>query len=161
MKVHEWIDRHPGMPATVPSGAGLAEAVERLLAEPGQRDIHVVDPRGRVLGHLSHKRLAQLLLFEHRDTHTRRQLMERIGTTASVDELMEGQFPYCRPDEDLDDVLHRQISNQTEALPVLGEDDMLLGAIVLTEVMREAHRRHGPAMPHPEKSKPQMDANER
>ena len=99
-----------------------------------------MDHQGRVLGHLSHQRLAHLLLFEHRATQTRCQLMENIGARGRVEELMEGQFPYCRPDEDLDNVLHRQISNQTEALPVLGEDDVLLGTIVLTEVMHQAHR---------------------
>jgi CBS domain-containing protein len=140
MRVTEWISRHPGLPATVQTGADFEAAAERLLAEPGLRDIYVVDQSNRVLGHLSHRRIAHLLLFEHRSVHTRRQLMEQVGRRGRVDELMESQFPYCRPGEDLDDVLHRQISNQTEALPVLGESNVLLGAVVLTEVMRQAHR---------------------
>jgi predicted transcriptional regulator len=139
MKVSEWIDAHPGLPATVDAGADLEAAVERLFAEPGLRDIYVVDEWNRVLGHLSHQRIAHLLLVDHRAVHTRRQLMERVGERGSVDELMESQFPYCRPGEDLDDVLHRQLSNQTEALPVLGEGNVMLGAVVLTEVMRHFH----------------------
>lgn len=140
MKVLEWIEAHPDLPATVNAGADFETAVERLFAEPGLRDIYVVDERNRVLGHLSHRRIAHLLLVDHRAVHTRRQLMERVGGRGSVDELMENQFPYCRPGEDLDDVLHRQLCNQTEALPVLGEGNVLLGAVVLTEVMRHFHR---------------------
>lgn len=135
MKVAEWIAGHPGLPVTVAPEATLDELVERLVETPGVRDLYVVEG-GRVIGHLSHRRLAHLLLAEHRPVHTRRQLMERVvGGTAR--ELMNVHFPHVPPEEALVNVLHRALELDVEDLAVVDADHRLLGRVNLSAVLRD------------------------
>lgn len=139
MNVAEWIEAHPGSAITVPPDLGLDELLDRLLREPCLRDLYVVDGNGRVLGHISHQRLAHLVLARHRSVHTRRQIMERVAG-GSARELMRSDFPSSRPDEELDSVLHRQLEHDVEDMPVLAPDGTLLGAVNLSEVLRAVLR---------------------
>jgi CBS domain-containing protein len=114
----------------------LGAIIDRLLEQDVPRDVYVVSAEGRVLGHLSHRRLARLLLAEHRPVHTRRQIMERVcGGTA--EELMEPHFVYAHPDEELEDVLHRLLEHEIEDMAVIDDLGLLVGAINLTEVLRD------------------------
>ena len=79
MKVSEWIAANPGAAPTVASDASLAAIIEELLRRPGARDVYVVSDEGRVIGHLSHKRLIRTVLAEHHPWPTRRQLMEKVA----------------------------------------------------------------------------------
>jgi len=135
MTVYEWLEKHPNQPLTVALGTEAAEALATMLAEPCARDVYVIDEDNKIVGHLSHIRLAQSVLIEHRPVHTRRQLIERI-VGGRVDELMDPETYLARPDEHLDEVLSRQLSKQLEDLPVIDYDGRLLGAINLSEVLR-------------------------
>lgn len=139
MKVKDWIQAHPGTALSVTPDASLDEVLDRLLAEPCLRDVWIVDDAGRVVGHLSHQRLAQLALGAHRRHRTRRQLMEQVAGGAAR-ELMTEHFPHASPEEELDDVLHRQIEHGVEDMPVLDSAGVLLGAVNLTAVLRETRR---------------------
>ena len=139
MKVSEWLADHADTIVTVPEATPIETVIERLLREPCLRDVYVTGPDGRLLGHISHKRLAEHLLSEHRTSHTRRQLMERVaGGTAA--EFMNSSVVAAGPDEALDDVLNRQLEMELEDLPVLGDAGQVLGAINLTRVLREFMR---------------------
>lgn len=120
MKVSEWIVRFPGHIVTIHPESSLEQAVDQLLAKPCVQDIYVVSNEDMVLGHLSHKRLTCLLLAEHRPIHTRRQIMERV-VFGSAEELMEGEFVFARPDEELDDVLCRFVDHDLQDMVVLDE----------------------------------------
>lgn len=136
MKVAEWINNHPDHVITVAPDCSLEEAMHQMLAEPCLRDIYVVSEDGRLIGHLSHKKLAQTLLAEHRPVHTRRQIIERVaGGTAR--ELMDSEFVHARPDEELDDVLHSQLEHDIEDLPVIDEEGVLLGVVNMSTVLKE------------------------
>lgn len=139
MKVAEWMEAHPSGLVTLAPECTLDEALTRMLAGPCLRDLYVVDARGVLLGHLSHRQLAALVLARHRPVHTLRELMNRVAT-GRVRELMQRGFPVARPDEELDDVLHRQLEHDVEDMPVVGADGKLLGAVNLSEVLRAALR---------------------
>jgi len=135
MKVREWIRHYPGRAVTVPADWMLEQIIDRLVQEAGLRDVYVIATDGQILGHISHRRLAQLLLAEHRPVHSRRQIMERVaGGTAR--EFMEPHFVHAHPDEELENVLHRQLERDIEDMPVIDEFGVLLGAVNLTEVLR-------------------------
>jgi len=136
MKISEWISRHPGRAITVPTDCSLNEIMDRMLAEECLRDIYVVDDNGQLVGHLSHKMLVNLILAEHQPMHTRRQLMMRIAG-GSASELMDTEFTFARPDEELDNVLHWQLEHDVGVMPVIDEDGILVGAINLRVVLRE------------------------
>jgi len=136
MKISEWIDRHPGQTITVPPDCSLHDAMDRMLAAECMRDIYVVADDGHLIGHLSHKKLASLILAEHQPVHTRRQLMIRIAG-GSAQELMDTEFTFARPDEELDNVLHWQLEHDVENMPVINEDGILVGVINLRVVLRE------------------------
>jgi len=88
MKISEWISHHPGRAITVPPDCSLHDTMHRMLAEECMRDIYVVSGGGKLIGHLSHRKLANLILAEHQPMHTRRQLMIRIAG-GSAQELMD------------------------------------------------------------------------
>lgn len=140
MKVSEWICRYPGQIVTICPESSLEEAVDQLLSEPCVQDIYVVSAENLVLGHLSHKRLACLLLAEHRPIHTRRQIMERV-VYGVAGELMEAEFAFARPDEELDDVLCRFVEHDLQDMVVIDEQRVLVGGINLNTVLREIRKR--------------------
>lgn len=138
MKVSEWIRHHRGAVITVSPELSLQELLERLLHEPCLRDLYVVEDGDKLIGHVSHKRIAHLILAPHRPVHTRREIMERVAG-GSARELMQTEFPSAHPDEDLDSVLHRQLEHDVEDMPVVGDDGTLLGAVNLSAVLRAVH----------------------
>lgn len=140
MKVKEWIETHPDAALTVGPDAPADAVLDALLAHPDRHDVYVVDASGRPLGRLSRRRLLHLAIAEPRPAHTRRQLMEQVAGGAAR-ELSDTHFPTATPDEDLDDVLHRQVEQEVEDLPVLDPDGVLLGVVNLAAVLREMRRR--------------------
>ena len=136
MKISEWISRHPGRAITVPTDCSLNEIMDRLLSEECMRDIYVMADNGQLVGHLSRKKLANLILAEHQPVHTRRQLMMRIAG-GSAQELMDTEFTFARPEEELDNVLHWQLEHDVEDMPVINVDGILVGVINLRVVLRE------------------------
>ena len=135
MKVSQWLDKHADRIVTVPPTAALPEVMSRLLEEPCLRDIYVADKDGQLIGHISHRRLAEHVLAEARPTHTRRQLMERVAVGTAAD-FMNSVLATASPDEALDEVLDRQLEMELEDMPVLDDDGHVLGAINLTHVLR-------------------------
>lgn len=136
MNVLDWINKHPRSIVTVSVEATIQAAAERMLQEPCVRDVFVINDEGKVVGHLSHIRLAKNILIEHRPVHTRRQLMERVAG-GNVSELMDPELYFAHADEQLDEVLSRQLSKQLEDMPVIDQDGKLIGAINISDVLRE------------------------
>ncbi len=135
MRVADWLERYPEKGVAVAPDAELDAAARAMLAEPGCRDVYVVDDHGRVVGHVSFRRLAGLLLAEHRPVHTRRQLLER-AIPGSVSDFMEKRFVHARPGEFLDEAIHRHMEFRVEDMPVLDADHRLLGVVKIAEVLR-------------------------
>lgn len=139
MKVSEWISRFPGHIVRINPESSLEQAVDQMLSGAGVQDIYVVSDKDLVLGHLSHGRLVSLLLAEHRPMHPRRQIMERV-VVGSADQLMESEFVFARPDEDLGDVLHLFVEYGLQDMVVLDEQWLLVGGINLNTVLREMRK---------------------
>ena len=55
----------------------------------------------------------------------------------SARELMDTEFTFARPEEELDNVLHWQLEHDVEDMPVINGDGKLLGVINLRVVLRE------------------------
>jgi CBS-domain-containing membrane protein len=139
MNVSDWLAKHEHVIVTVTKDTSLRDVISRLLEEPCLRDVYVTAEDGHLVGHISHKRLAEYLLAEHRPSHTRRQLMERVaGGTAG--DFMNSFLVSALPDEQLDDVLNRQLEMELEDMPVIDVDGRVLGAVNLTHVLREYMR---------------------
>ncbi len=136
MKVAEWLGRFPGSILVLAPESTLEQAVERMLSEAGVHDIYVVSSGNVVLGHLSPWKLTALFLTEHHAGHTRRQIMDRIAV-GTAEELMDAEFVFARPDEELDNVVCRFIEFDVQDIPVLDEQGGLAGAINLNAVLRE------------------------
>lgn len=139
MKVAEWIQRHPGLAGTVTTGTPQGQLVDRMLTEPGLRDIYVLADDGVVLGHISHNKLATLVLAEHCPSHTRRQIIRRV-TRGVAEDLMDATFAYARPEDELDEILYRLVEHDLEDLPVIDRQGLLLGTINLSSIIRELRR---------------------
>jgi CBS domain-containing protein len=135
LKVSEWIHRNPGNTITVPPDWDLDKIIDRMLAEQCIRDIYVVSEDGRVIGHLSHKKLVHLLLPEYQPVHTRRQIMERIAG-GIAEEIMDSHFVFAQPDEELDNVIYRQLESDIEDMPVIDKEGKLLGTVNMTAALK-------------------------
>jgi len=68
--------------------------------------------------------------------------MERIAR-GPVRELMDSHVAAARPDEDLDDVLHRAIEQGLEDLPVVDAGKHLLGVVNLSDILRALRTSDG------------------
>jgi CBS-domain-containing membrane protein len=139
MKVSDWLALHSDVIVTVPADCPVDAVIARLLQETCLRDVYVVAGDGRLLGHITHKRLAEHLLAEHRPAHSRRQLMERVAGGTARD-FMNSSFVVAAPGEELEDVLNRQLEMEIEDMPVLDQSGRVLGAVNLTSVLREFMR---------------------
>jgi Mg/Co/Ni transporter MgtE len=136
MKVTEWINQHPGQVRTIAASSTLDEAIDVLLSEQCcLRDIYVVSEQGSVIGHLSYKKVIHMFLAEHKPVHTRRQIMERVAR-GGVSEWMDTHFAYARQDEELDNVINRQLEQDMEDMPVIDEQGKLLGVINMRKVLQ-------------------------
>lgn len=136
LSVADWLHRHPEQVVRVSTDTSLPDVV-RILLEHGSRDAYVVDGN-RVLGHLGLNRVVRHLFAQDRPEHSPRQLFARIAMAATASELMDPHFAYCREDERIAQVLHRQLQSDVSDLVVLASDDTPLGVIKLTEVVRES-----------------------
>lgn len=133
-RIGDWIERHPGMPVMVVAGATLDALIDRVVTQHC-RDIYIADDDGRIAGHISHARLARILLAEHRPMHSRRQLVERVAGGSAAD-LMDTHFVQAHPEESLDVAIYRQLDHDIEDMPVIDDDGVVRGTINLTEVLR-------------------------
>lgn len=136
MTIADWMGEHRGTAATVDGASRLAGVVERMLREPGVRDVYVVAD-DRLIGRISHRRLTHLVLAEHRRGHTRRQLIERVSARSARD-IMDPHVVSARLDEELDNVLDRMLEHDIEDLPVLDGDGRLAGVVNLSAVLQVA-----------------------
>lgn len=134
MKAGAWILRYPGHEVAVPRTASLEETADAVLSAPEARDVFVVGAAGKLLGCLPHRRLAALLLAEHRPRSARRHIAER-AVRGTVGELMERVHPVHQDDE-LADVLHRVLEHGLEDMPVVDDAGTLVGSIRLTDILR-------------------------
>lgn len=137
MKASKWLEAHSAQAITVGADASLPEAAALFLEHPEVRDIYVVDEDGRVCGHLGFRRLAGLLLAHLRPTHSRRQLVERV-TAGSVREHMDEHVLCMRPDERISEVFHQHMERRIEDIPVVDDDQRLLGVIRVPDLLRKA-----------------------
>ncbi len=139
MKVSDWLFDQPDGIVVAGEDLSINEVADLFLAHPKLRDLYVVSAQGDILGHIRHRRLAQLLLSEHMPFQTSHQIMERVfGGTAS--ELMERDYVTAHPEEELDNILHRMLEYRVDDMPVVDDANKIIGTINLTDVMRAARK---------------------
>lgn len=135
MKIADWLERYNITWVTVERDASLEEAARAMLGEPECRDLYVTDAEKRVVGHLRFRQLAEVLL--HRSTYSRRQLIERVAP-GPVSEYMDQYFISAQVDEQVQDVLYKNMERWVEDIPVLDGDNRLVGIIRLIDLVRAA-----------------------
>ena len=136
MKVSDWLKRHPMPAGVVQEDWELKQIMQKLLGNSRLNDLYVINTQQQVVGHLSYQKLAKLVLAEHCSSHTRSQILERVvpGTAA---ELMEVHFAKASPDENLTEIIVRQLDHWVEDLPVINQQGELQGVINLSDVLLE------------------------
>ncbi len=142
MKVSHWLSTHPTHEGVVGEDWSLEQIMQKLLGNSRLNDLYVIDANKVVIGHLSYKKLAKLVLAEHCRCHTRSQLLERVVSGNAV-ELMEIHFASAKPDEDLYEILFRQLDHWVEDLPIINQQGRLIGVINLSDVLLEVMKKAG------------------
>jgi len=135
MTVGQWLAAHHRIPVTVAPETSLGRVAELLLDTDGSRDAYVTEDDGLVTGHLSFGRVVNHLLLAHKPIHTRRQMFERV-TGATAGELMDPHFVSATVEDELNDVLHRQLDRLIDDLVILDKQGRLLGSVNLRQVVR-------------------------
>jgi len=134
MLVSEWLKLHPIHAGIVREDWDLDLLMQALLGNSRLHDLYVLDAEDKVVGHLSYKKLAKLVLADHCGAHTRSELLERIAP-GSAGELMDVHFASAAAGEQLSQILYRQLDHWVEDLPVLDEQGKLQGVINLSDVL--------------------------
>ncbi len=136
MKVSDWLLKYPTHAGVVRQHWNIQQIMQKLMSNSRLHDLYVIDTHNHVVGHLSYKKLAKLVLAEHCCTHTRSQLLERV-VLGTAEELMETHFASASPDENLDEILYRQLDHWVEDLPIINQQGELVGVINLSNVLLE------------------------
>lgn len=139
MKVDDWIKKTGYETVVLKLDETVDEAVDKMLDSSGARDLFVVDENEKLVGHISHKRLAHYVLAEHRSEQSRRDILHRVASVHASD-LMDSHIVFARMHEELDNVLHRMLDNDIEDLPVIDEDGKLCGLVNLTAILRAVRK---------------------
>ena len=140
MKVSDWLSKHPTHAGIVREDWTLEQIMQILLNNSRLNDLYVLDADERLVGHLSYKKLAKLVLAEHCTAHTRSQILERVAAGTAA-ELMEVHFASATADEELDEIIFRQLDHWVEDLPVIDQAGKLIGVINLSDVLLEVMKR--------------------
>lgn len=136
MTVEQWIADHSEKPVTLMADASLTDVANALLTA-NSRDAYIIDDKQRIKGHLAFNKVINHLFTHVRPIHTHRQLFARV-TEPTAAELMDPHFAYCRLDEALCDVIHRQLGRDVDDLVVVAQDNSLLGVVKLRELLIES-----------------------
>jgi CBS-domain-containing membrane protein len=143
MKASEWLEMYPVKAMTVSGESSLQDAARLLLDGPEGRDLFVLDAEGAVCGHLCFWHVATLLLAELRPTSSLREMIESI-TLGNVADHMSDRVMCAAADEEIDDILYQHdffqqhIERRAEEIPVVDEQQRLLGVIRLADLLRDA-----------------------
>lgn len=143
MKASEWLEMYPVKAMTVSGESSLQDAARLLLNGPEGRDLFVLDAESAVCGHLCFWHVATLLLAELRPTSSLREMIESI-TLGNVADHMSDSVMCAAADEEIDDVLYQHdffqqhIERRAEEIPVVDDQQRLLGVIRLSDLLREA-----------------------
>lgn len=135
LTVKQWLKYHPVKLVAVAPATGLLDIVKVML-QLNARDAYVVE-NNQVLGHLSFTKLVNHIFSEERPVRSHRQLFAHVAVASAV-ELMDPHFAYCREQEIINQILHRQLQSDVSDLVVLGSDDAPVGVIKLTDVVQES-----------------------
>ncbi|NOQ15553.1 MAG: CBS domain-containing protein [Methyloprofundus sp.] len=136
MKVADWLKQHPMHAGVVQESWELEQIMAKLLGNSRLNDLYVLNDLHKVVGHLSYKKLAKLVLAEHCPTHTRSQILERV-VPGTASELMESHFASASPDENVNEVVYRQLDHWVEDLPVINGQGELVGVMNLSDILLE------------------------
>lgn len=134
MNVGEWVAREPGRELAVDPEADLESMLEAYLDNECIRDVFVVDADRRVLGWISGRRLARLVLGDYSHRQSPRELRERLGDTRAK-RVMDPHFVSASPGESIEHVVARLVDGPQDDLPVLDEDGRLVGVIHLRALL--------------------------
>lgn len=137
-------------PIIVTKGMGLREVVERVLEDPRTRSAYVVDQRHRVVGMIALREMLEAiensLSLSGKVRAVPRARSRRKALPFSVEAHMFKPVTVTADDR-LIDALEKMIENGQEDLPVVDEDNVLIGELngfeillLGSEVMRRQER---------------------
>lgn len=135
MLLSEWLMKNPAEYITVNEEASLETIITKVMQHPVINDIYVVDSNDCPVGHISKMRLARIYLSEHRQTQSRRQLLERV-VMGCAREIMSSSFPIGHADEYIFDVIHKQVEHELFDMAVINNSGRMIGAVTINDILR-------------------------
>lgn len=127
-----WLRREPieslvqPEPPTVPPSAGFVDVIQRLLALPPGQDLYVVDAQGKLLG---------AIVLEQLKGHLPDVANLEVAIAA---DLADASVPRMRQGETLSDAAARFVPTHLHRLPVVDDEDKLVGTLIRGDVLRRA-----------------------
>ncbi len=124
-------------PITISKNMGLHEVVDRVLADPRTRSAYVLDEKGRLVGMIGlsqmlHAVHGSLALFEK--GRQQAPVSKRVRLPFSVEEYMVKPVTVCEDDRLLG-ALDKMMKHGLEDLPVVDEDNSLVGELNGFEIL--------------------------
>jgi CBS domain-containing protein len=123
-------------PIRVNKETQLHEAVEMILTEPRTRSAYVVDSEGRLLGMIALKQMLQAVGYSISKTYGSENLKD-LGVTSMQFSVTSSMMvpPTVQEDELLLSALEKMIDSGLEDLPVIDENNKLIGELNGFEIL--------------------------
>lgn len=111
-----------------------------LLQSSESRHLPVVDDGGALVGLLSDRDLRALLGWYDSDEETLQRAQASEAAQRPVSDIMTRNVLTLGLDDDVEDIIEHLLDEKVGALPVVDEDEKLVGIVSYIDVLRAWHR---------------------
>ena len=141
MKVSEVLEIIPGLEESVVmrEDATLEELASEVVKKKVKRNAYVVDSKGRLIGYVPLKKLANNLLLDYLSSSSYKVRLTRsiidAMTSEKVEDITIRSVVSCRLDEDVEKVIERLLEMDIEEMPVIDADGKIVARFGLTNIL--------------------------
>ena len=141
MKVSEVLEIIPGLEESViiREDASLEELASEVVKKKVKRNAYVIDSKGRLIGYVPLKKLANNLLLDYLSSSSYKVRLTRsiidAMTSEKVGDITIRSVVSCRLDEDVEEVIERLLEMDIEEMPVIDADGKIVARFGLTNIL--------------------------
>ncbi len=123
------------MPTLVSEDATLEELALAITEDPKKRSLCVVDKEGKLKGLITLKDLVKVIFPHLMEIDTLGYSAYRVVATQKASDLLSGVTSPLRDEEDLEEALSRMLDEGVEEIPVIDEEERIIGELDLLELL--------------------------
>jgi CBS domain-containing protein len=116
---------------------GLEEIVKLFVSQPSLHHLCVVDEEDNLLGLINRKKMFQTIFSHHISVRSRISELLQVITAETPLEIMTRQVISATEDTSIDEVIGLMIEHKIREMPVIDEQNHVVGFITILKIMQE------------------------